>query len=317
MENKMIWSTLVHLGNNMWNEEGNYRGRGENRSNRCASPVLRFDRELWDKYMQKLKETGTDTIILDVGEAMRYESHPELAVEGSWTHAEMKAELEKLNGMGFEVIPKLNFSATHDIGLKDYSKMLSTPIYYQVCKDLIEEVCEVFKPKHFHLGMDEETAEHQYNLDYVVLRQYDLWWHDLYYLVDLVEKHNARAWVWSDYAWNHPDEYVAKMPKSVVQNVWYYRNVFDLNASEDVKRRLRPIELLEKHGFDQVPTGSNFTCYENMELLVKYCKERISPEHLLGFMQTTWEDAREPWFTDKLLPAADALNDARKWFEAN
>ena len=78
MENKMIWSTLVHLGNNMWNEEGNYRGRGENRSNRCASPVLRFDRELWDKYMQKLKETGTDTIILDVGEAMRYESHPEL-----------------------------------------------------------------------------------------------------------------------------------------------------------------------------------------------------------------------------------------------
>ena len=317
MENKMIWSTLVHLGNNMWNEEGNYRGRGENRSNRCASPVLRFDRELWDKYMLKLKETGTDTIILDVGEAMRYESHPELAVEGSWTHAEMKAELEKLNGMGFEVIPKLNFSATHDIWLKEYSKMLSTPIYYQVCKDLIEEVCEVFKPKHFHLGMDEESIDYQRNFDYAVVRQFDLWWHDLYYLVDLVEKHNARAWVWSDYARNHPDEYVAKMPKSVVQNVWYYGKEFDQNSSEEVKKRIYPIELFEKHGFDQVPTGSNFTCYENMELLVKYCKERISPEHLLGFMQTTWEDAREPWFTEKLLPSADALNDARKWFETN
>ena len=317
MEDKMIWSTLVHLGNNMWNEEGNLRGRGENRSNRCASPVLRFDRRLWDSYIQRLSETGTNTIILDVGEAMLYESHPELAVEGSWTHSEMKAELERLNKMGFEVIPKLNFSATHDIWLKDYSRMLSTPIYYQVCKDLIEEVCEVFKPRHFHLGMDEETAEHQRNFDFAVLRQFDLWWHDLYYLVDLVEKHNARAWVWSDYAWNHPDEYVAKMPKSVVQNVWYYGREFDLTVSEDVNRRLRPIELLDKNGFDQVPTGSNFSCYENMELLVKYCKERIAPERLLGFMQTTWEDAREPWYTDKLLPAANALNDARKWFEFN
>ena len=54
-----------------------------------------------------------------------------------------------------------------------------------------------------------------------------------------------------------------------------------------------------------------------MELLVRYCKERIAPERLLGFMQTTWEDAREPWYTDKLLPAANALNDARKWFEFN
>ena len=315
MGNELIWSTLVHLGNNMWNEEGNLRGRGENRSNRDASPVLRFDREIWNKYIDDLKQTGTNTIILDVGEAMLYESHPELAVQGSWTHAQMKAELERLRGMGFEVIPKLNFSSTHDAWLKEYSMMLCTPVYYQVCKDLIEEVCEVFKPKHFHLGMDEETSEHQINLNYVVLRQYDLWWHDLYYLVDLVEKQNARAWVWSDYAWNHPDEYVAKMPKSVVQNVWYYRNEFDLNSSADVKRRLYPIELFDKHGFDQVPTGSNFSCDENIELLVKYSKEHISPERLLGFMQTTWEDAREPWYTNKLVPAAKGFERAKKWFE--
>lgn len=317
MENKFIWSTLVHLGNNMWNEEGNFRGRGENRSNRAASPVLRFDRELWDKYMQKLQSTGTNTIILDIGEAMLYESHPELAVEGSWTHDQMRAELERLKAMGFEVIPKLNFSATHDIWLKDYSRMLSTPIYYQVCKDIIEEVCEVFKPKHFHIGMDEEGISCQRYFDYAVIRQFDLWWHDLYYFVDLVEKHNARAWVWSDYALDHPEEYVAKMPKSVIQNVWYYRTNFDTEASEDCRYRLRPIELLDRHGFDQVPTGSNFSAYENFELLVKYCKDKISPEHLLGFMQTTWEDAREPWYSNNLIPAADALYEAKRHFEEN
>ena len=105
------------------------------------------------------------------------------------------------------------------------------------------------------------------------------------------------------------------MPTSVVQNVWYYGNDFDCSASSDIKRRLYPIELLEKHGFDQVPTGSNFSYIENIELFVQYCKERISPERLLGFMQTTWEDAREPWYSDKLIPAANAFDRARKTFE--
>jgi hypothetical protein len=105
------------------------------------------------------------------------------------------------------------------------------------------------------------------------------------------------------------------MPKSVVQNVWYYGKDFDYSVSEDVKKRLYPIELLEKHGFDQVPTGSNFSYDENIELLVEYSKQMISPERLLGFMQTTWEDAREPWYGDKLVPAAHAFDRARKTFE--
>ena len=62
--------------------------------------------------------------------------------------------------VSFELIPKLNFSACHDIWLKDYSRMLSTPIYYEVCRDVIQEVCEVFKPRYFHLGMDEEDEKH-------------------------------------------------------------------------------------------------------------------------------------------------------------
>ena len=77
---------------------------------------------------------------------------------------------------------------------------------------------------------------------------------------------------------------------------------------------VKAFDVLDKAGYDQVPTGSNFSCDENIELLVKYSKEHISPDHLLGFMQTTWEDAREPWYSNKLVPAANAFDRAKKSF---
>ena len=45
------------------------------------------------------------------------------------------------------------------------------------------------------------------------MRQFDLWWHDLYFYVDEVEKAGSRAWVWSDYVWHHPELFYERMPK--------------------------------------------------------------------------------------------------------
>lgn len=312
--NEFIWAHLVHLGSNMWNEEGNTRGR-EHRSTPCASPVLRFDRELWDSHMKGLRDSGVNTLVVDLGEAMLYESHPELAVEGSFDRKRMLEEIAKLRALGFEVVPKLNFSTCHDVWLKDYSRMVSTPIYYQVCKDLINEVCEVFKPKYFHIGMDEENERLQRNFDMAIMRQHDLWWHDLYYFVDLVEKNNARAWVWSDYIWSHTDEYLAKMPKTVLQNNWYYSNKF-ADLDEKYVIRLKSFELLDKHGFEQIPTGSNFTYSDNFEGLTKYCKENISSENLVGMMHTVWERVDKDWMF-KHKSAEQNIADAKKWFEEN
>lgn len=311
-----MWANLVHLGSNMWNEEGNTAGR-EHRSTPCASPVFLFNRECWDGHMQELKDSGVNTLIVDVGEAMRYESHPEIAVEGAWDHDQMRSEVLKLQGMGFEVVPKLNFSSCHDIWLKEYSRMLSTPIYYQVCKDIIAEVCEVFKPKYFHLGMDEENYGNQKRFQYAVVRHGDLWWHDFYFYLDCVEKAGARSWVWSDYAWNHPDIFLEKMPRDVIQSNWYYSAKMypsDEGFTEAQANWLAMFELFDKHGFDQVPTGSVWAADDNFERLTEYCADRISSDKFMGMMQTTWERIDPDWMHVHH-KAANSIRNARNLLE--
>ena len=213
------------------------------------------------------------------------------------------------------MIPKLNFSACHDTWLGDYSRMLSTPIYYQVCKDLIDEVCSLFKPKHFHIGMDEETAQNQRNLKYCAIRQGDLWWHDLHYLVDCVEKNNARAWIWSDMAWADTEAFYAKMPKSVVQCNWYYRNIFSGEALTDsLRARLEMFKRMGELGYDQVPTGSVCFDVNNFEGLTKYCVENIAESSLMGMMQTAWERIDPNWMHvhEKCVNSVKAT---KKWYD--
>ena len=312
--NKLKWMELIHLGSNLWREEGNSKGR-EHRSTPEASPVLLFDRACWNKHTEDLRKAGVDTLVIDIAEALKYESHPEINVRDSWDHATMLKEIERLQGMGFELIPKLNFSAAHDIWLKDYSRMLSTPIYYQVCKDLIDEVFSLFKPKHFHIGMDEETAQNQKGLYYAAIRQGDPWWHDLHYLVDCVEKNNARAWVWSDMAWSNPDAFFAKMPKSVVQCNWFYTNVFDpKELGEYWGGSMKVFEKLNALGYDQVPTGSVWAKLDNFEGLTKYAVENIRSENLIGLMQTSWERIDPDWMHvhDSCV---QTLKTAKDWYD--
>lgn len=316
MKNAFKWIELVHLGSNLWNEVGNTTGR-EHRSTPQASTSLLFNRECWNRHTEELRNAGVDTLVIDIAEALKYESHPEINVRDSWDHDTMKKEIERLEGMGFELIPKLNFSACHDVWLGDYSRMLSTPPYYQVCKDLIDEVCSLFKPKHFHIGMDEETAQNQRYLKFCAVRQGDLWWHDLLYLVDCVEKNDARAWIWSDMAWSDPDTFYKKMPKTVVQCNWYYRNIFEGEALTDpLRARLEMFVRMGELGYDQVPTGSVCFDVNNFEGLTKYCVENIRESSLMGMMQTAWERIDPNWMHvhDKCV---NTVKSAKCWYDSN
>lgn len=314
LHHDFIWATLVHIGTNLWYEEGNKKCDCSTLYHMPATPYIRFDRALYNEYIDDMKDAGLNAIVIDLADAMIFDSHPELAIEGAFTKEEMRAELDRLNGLGFEVIPKLNFSATHDTWLKEYSRMLSTDTYYKVCSDLIDEVAELFEPRFFHIGFDEEGIEHQSKYDYIVIRNNDLWWHDLCYLAGCVEKHGARACVWADYARTKPDEFVARLPKSVIPVNWYYFTEYGDNISEQMRIRVAPFDILEAHGFDQIPGGSVEYHFENMELLAKYCKEHISKEHLFGFIQTTWS-AVLPSEKEKLWRGTEAMVIAKKLYE--
>jgi len=284
----MTWAYLAHLSYNMWVD----REAPEIRAPHpylSAEPYLRFDESLWNDILRQMADAGMNMVVIDLGDGVRYGSHPEIAVENAWTPSKLRDELGKARAMGIEPIPKLNFSATHDAWLGPYSRMLSTPTYYEVCGDLIAETIELFdRPRLFHLGMDEETAAHQVHQAYAVMRQHELWWHDFMFYVSEVEKNGVRAWVWSDYEWEHPELFFQKMPKSVLQSNWYYGQEF----SPDINYVKAYLEL-EEHGYDQVPTGSNWSTPANFEATVRFCQEHIAPERLLGFLQTVWHPTLE------------------------
>ena len=299
---EMMYVYLMNLGDNMWGDLGSKITYAR------YYDTLSVDEAVWKKTIDFLPSQGFNTVLVDVGDAVQYDSHPEISVKGAWSKEKLKQELDRMRAMGLTPIPKLNFSAGHDAWLGVYSRMLSTPQYYQVCKDLIEEVVELFDhPKYFHLGMDEENAEMQGGLAFLCVRQYDLWWHDLYYLLDICEKCGVRPWTWADYAWRYPEVFVEKMPKSVLlSNAWYNR----IRKKPDgtyKEVQLNTYRLLENAGYDQIPCSSTFEgvavcAFETMRL----GKETIAEERLYGYMTA-------PWYNPRCGMEYQLMNDARQF----
>ena len=305
MKGNKIWAYLIHLSDNMWCDNPNPKtGRG-------YSEELILDEAVWHQVIDFLPAQGFNTVVIDLGNAVAYESHPEIVIKNAWSKDKLKAELAHMRSIGLTPIPKLNFSAGHDAWLGIYSRMVSTPTYYQVCEDLVKEVAELFDyPALFHLGMDEENAEMQKRFDICVIRQHDLWWHDLYFFFDLCEKVGARPWVWSDACWTyfgHQDEYLQKMPKSVLQSNWWYKALVREPDGSISDFRFQGYLALEKAGFDQVPTVSTiWGCVNNAKQTMELAKKEFAPERDFGCMTAPWRMTQ----TENLY---DLLNDAYRF----
>lgn len=290
---KPIWGNLLHLSYNMWSDRPVEKWgalQGEELGYVCRQPYLRFDEKLWRDLLQAMSRGGLNLVVLDLGDAVAYRSHPEIAVQNAWSPRKLRDELARCRDLGLEPIPKLNFSTAHDAWLGKYARMVSTPDYYRVCRELIAEVTELFDaPRFFHLGYDEETAAHQAQYDYAVVRQHELWWHDFEFFAQTVTEQKTRPWIWSDYAWNHADAFFARMPKNVVQSNWYYGLSFNPEKDTAAKTYVE----LERHGYDQIPTASNWSTPENFRRTVDFARQHIAPERLLGFLQTPWKPTLE------------------------
>ena len=149
------WGALLELGCNMWGDWtpfGKYPQSKEEAEALMGKPVFNklghwsnwkpgnyfgTDVPVWNAVTEEMSREKLNLVIVDVAEAYRYPSHPELGANGSWSPERMNAEVRRLRGLGLEPVPKLNFSAGHDQWLRQYHYMTSTPKYYEVVADLI------------------------------------------------------------------------------------------------------------------------------------------------------------------------------------
>lgn len=292
MKNEKIWSHLMHLGYNFWQdpvEKDGIKARATGPNAHNATDYLLCQKDVWKKTTDALKDTGCNTIIIDIGEGVIYDKYPELAVRGSWTKQELGDEVSRLKAMGFDVVPKLNFSAGHNIWMGKFARMVSTPEYYKFCDDIIDEMCELFQnPKYLHIGMDEECFSIQERSNLCIIRHGDLYWHDIFKLVKRCEKNGARPWMWADYIWHSEESkqsFKDNMTKDILCSNWYYGDFQEKNWLERVYTAYKELEDL---GFDQVLAGGTYRCDDNFNLTVKHGLDNILPEHLKGFMMTTW-----------------------------
>ena len=312
------WGALLHLGSNMWKDwtpDGIYPKSAEEEAKLVADGKLEFkysrlycNRDYmsvnwtsWRKQVDCIKAESLNMVFIDLGEAYAYPSHPELWVKGSLGFDELQAELARIRGLGLEPIPKLNFSTGHDQWLRQYHYMTSSPKYYEVVADLIRDTCEVFgHPRYFHLGFDEEIFAACGPRSMCVMRQGDLWWKDFLFAVKEVERHGTRAMLWSDKICGGREEFLKRMPKSVLQVPWYYgkdfsekalvwKPEFEKSQKWDIQTNLVSSLLeLAKAGYDLMPCTSNWSADEAADGMLGFCRQRIDPARIKGFMTAPW-----------------------------
>ena len=290
---KRMWTYVMGLGCNMWADKwtdpSGHPIQCEDEASRYY-PTLSTDRAVWQRVVDELPSFGVNTVVIDLGEGVQYESHPELAVPGAWTKDELRKEIARMRAMGLEVIPKLNFSARNDGWLGEYAYMLSTRKYYEVAKDLVGEVCELFdSPRLFHLGMNNESAPDHHG-GMASIRTEELWWRDLYFFFNELEHYGTRPWIFSDYFLTRGEEWEKRMPKSCAQSNFHYERM--LSKRPDGRYQQATVQAyvdLARLGYDQIPIASDWCFRQNFAQTVwLFLEEGMCDEHLLGFASAPW-----------------------------
>jgi len=309
MSEQKIWAYFLQLSIHMWDDEntqprGMYLAPRYTDENGC-------DVATWDELVRFIAERKYNMCVIDVGDGIQYESHPEISAPDAWSKDFLKKKLDEMRALGIEPIPKLNFSACHHCWLREYRRMVSTPTYYRVCADVIAEVCEAFGyPRLFHLGMDEENAPNQVYREMTIIRGEKLLWHDMDFFFRECEKHGARPWVWSDYYWHHPDLFRKYMPKSVMQSNWfYYMFREDPARPGHLYTAIETYEELDRLGYDQIPGCSTWNNNTNTFQTLAFCKDRLNDALLKGFLTI-------PWTSNKADDEYMMKNDAHRLFVA-
>jgi len=158
-----------------------------------------FDKDTFEKIIDEAKGFGFDTVMLNLGEGIVYDSHPEIAIKGSMPKAEFKKYLDKIKALGMKIAPMLDFSAVRNAWMGEYCTTAGSLLYKDVCCDLLREVLELFEgPELCHLGFEAETYEKQSRNPVITKRRYETLYRDMNALFDICNEFGTRPIIWVD-----------------------------------------------------------------------------------------------------------------------
>lgn len=282
----MIKAMLLHLGTNMWEQEGKIIATDPEGS--CFCDTLRFDLSVFHKVTEGMVQNGFNTLLIDVGDGIVYDSHPEISVKGALSKNEVKSELARLRKMGLNPIPKLNFSTTHSAWLKNYAYMVGTDKYYEVCRDLVEEIIDLFDtPDFFHLGLEEEDYNSQKTQPVAIVRAPYKKCEDAKFLFDVVRAKGVRPWIWADVntvnGFGGEQKFREAVETDVLLSNWVY------GRTDRCPADFEHYVTLAKWGYEQVPTSSICGWHFNNYDTIEFCKNNVDEKSLAGYMNAPWQ----------------------------
>ena len=87
-EKAFIKAALMHLGSNMWCDvftpiQGDKPPEKRWSGVPGSRDYLRTQEDVWRDCIDAMKKNGFNMVVIDLGEALAYPSHPELAVKGA------------------------------------------------------------------------------------------------------------------------------------------------------------------------------------------------------------------------------------------
>lgn len=189
-----------------------------------------FNLNLALEIVEKLAQTGFNTLLIGVSDGVRYRSHPELRRRYSVPMSQLRELCAAARSHGLQVIPKLNFSRSlfnrHDDWLRAPGEErwahFEDETYWARAWDCIDEIIAACRPERFfHVGMDEDHERSYSQYVAAILR-----------LRAGLRERGLRTICWSDTALEYPSGQIYReksemaerqIPRDTVRLLWSYR----------------------------------------------------------------------------------------------
>ena len=248
-------------------------------------PAPKKDVNLFYKLVDQAAQNGVNTILVFVGDAYCYESHPEISCENAWTKEELKSAVKHIKELGMMAVPMLNFSAASNVWMGKYRLNMGSDAYLRVCDDLTKELYGVFDaPEFFHIGMNCEAASIQNKFKNSITRSADLLAKHTLHHLDTVRSLGAKPWMFSDLYLLSPDIFKATIEKDVLLSQGFIGSLKKIIGRPTQPETLAMLELVEL-GYDYVPTFCNFHSVPQDTVMGDFVINHLGAKRIKGILQ--------------------------------